>query len=221
MKKKGMAYTVLAIVLSLINVIVFVVPTEKTSTFWIAYAFTTVAFIAQIIVLQFSFKNEDNLKSKFLGIPIISVGITYLAIQMVAFAVFLIFPTIPSWIAIIVCAAITGISAICLIGTDVARKEIERVEEKVGKKVFYIKSLQVDVEMLAQNEADTDTKETLKKLADKIRFSDPMSADELADLETQITEKVGELKTAEDKSAIINVLDSLITERSKKAKLLK
>ena len=221
MKKKGTAYIVLTIVFALINVIAFAVPTAKTGAFWIAYVFTTIAFAVQIGVWQFAFKSEDKLKSKFLGIPIISVGITYLVIQIIAFAVFLIFPTIPSWIAIIVSAVILGISGICLIGTDVARKEIERVEENVGKKVFYIKSLQVDVEMLAKNETDADTKEALNKLAQKIRFSDPMSADELADLEAQITEKVSELKTAENKTAIINVLDSLITERNKKAKLLK
>lgn len=221
MKKKGMAYAVLAIVFALINVIAFAVPTEKTSTFWIAYAFTAVAFLAQIVVWQFSFKSDDKLKSKFLGIPIISVGVTYLVIQIIAFAVFLIFPTIPSWIAIIVCAVITGVSAICLIGTDIARKEIDRVEKKVGKKVFYIKSLQIDVEMLAKNEADANIKEALKKLADKIRFSDPMSSEELSCIEAEIAEKVKELKTAENKTAIITVLDSLITERNNKAKLLK
>lgn len=221
MKKKGMAYAVLAIVFALINVIAFAVPTEKTSTFWIAYAFTAVAFLAQIVVWQFSFKSDDKLKSKFLGIPIISVGVTYLVIQIIAFAVFLIFPTIPSWIAIIVCAVITGVSAICLIGTDIARKEIDRVEKKVGKKVFYIKLLQIDVEMLAKNEADANIKEALKKLAEKIRFSDPMSDEALVDLEAEITAKVKELKTAENKAGIITVLDSLITERNKKAKLLK
>ena len=43
----------------------------------------------------------------------------------------------------------------------------------------------------------------------------------LADLEAEITAKVKELKTAENKAEIITVLDSLITERNKKVKLLK
>lgn len=221
MKKKGIAYAVLAIVFALINIIASAVPTEKTATFWIAYAFTAVAFLVQIIVWQFSFKSEDKLKSKFLGIPIILVGITYLVIQIIAFSVFLIFPTILSWIAIIVCAVITSISVICLIGTDVARKEVERVEEKVGKKVFHIKSLQVDVEMLVSEEPDADTKVALTKLAEKIRFSDPMSSNALADIEMEITAKVKELKTSKNKAVIINALDLLLTERNKKVKILK
>ena len=220
-KNKGMAYAVLAIVFVLFNVIAFAVPTAKTSTFWIAYVFTTIAFASQIAIWKFAFKGADTLKSKFLGIPLISVGITYLIIQLITFTIFMAFPIAPSWIAIVVCALILGISAISLIGTETGREEINRVEEKVEKKVFYIKSLQVDIEMLASDETDDDIKAALTKLVEKIRFSDPMSNDVLADIEAEITAKVKELKTAENKTEIIKVLDSLITERNKKAKLLK
>ena len=220
-KNKGMAYAVLAIVFVLFNVIAFAVPTAKTSTFWIAYVFTAIAFASQIAIWKFAFKGADTLKSKFLGIPLISVGITYLIIQLIAFAIFMAFPIAPTWIAIVVCALILAISAISLIGTETGREEINRVEEKVEKKVFYIKSLQVDIEMLASDETDADTRATLTKLAEKIRFSDPMSNEILAELEAEITAKVKELKTAENKAEIIKVLDSLLLERNKKAKLLK
>ncbi len=220
-KNKGMAYAVLAIAFVLFNIIAFAVPTAKTATFWIAYAFSVVAFASQIVIWEFAFKGADTLKSKFLGIPLISVGITYLVIQIIAFAVFMALPLTASWIAIVVCALILGISAICLIGTETGREEINRVEEKVEKKVFYIKSLQVDVEMLASAEQDSDTKMALTKLAEKIRFSDPMSDEALVDLEAKITAKVEELKTAEDKAEIITVLDSLLTERNKKCRILK
>ena len=220
-KNKGLAYAALAIAFVLFNVIAFAVPTAKTATFWIAYAFTTIAFASQIAIWKFAFKGADTLKSKFLGIPLISVGITYLIVQIVAFAIFMALPLAASWIAIVVCALILGISAICLIGTETGREEINRVEEKVEKKVFYIKSLQVDVEMLASTETDSDTKTALTKLAEKIRFSDPMSNEVLADLEAEINAKVKELKTAENKAEIITVLDSLVTERNKKVKIMK
>lgn len=220
-KNKGMAYAVLGIAFVLFNVIAFAIPTVKTVTFWVAYVFTVIAFISQIAVWKFVFVGADTLKSKFLGIPLISVSSTYLIVQLIAFAIFMVLPLKASWIAIIVCALILGISAICLIGTETGREEINRVEEKVEKKVFYIKSLQVDIEMLASVEIDTNTKQKLTKLADKIRFSDPMSNDALYDLEAEITEKVKELKTADKKAEIITVLDSLITERNKKAKILK
>lgn len=220
-KNKNMAYAVLGIAFVLFNVIAFAVPTAKTTTFWIAYVFTAVAFALQIAIWSFAFKGTDTLKSKFLGIPLILVGITYLIIQIIVFAIFMVFPIVSTWIAIVVCALILGISAICLIGTETGREEINRVEEKVEKKVFYIKSLQVDVEMLASTETDSDTKAALTKLAEKIRFSDPMSSGALTDIETEISAKVKELKTAENKSEIITIINSLITERNKKAKILK
>lgn len=220
-KNKGMAYAVLAIAFVLLNVIAFAVPTAKTATFWVAYVFTAVAFALQIGIWNFAFKGTDTLKSKFLGISLISVGITYLIVQIIAFAVFMALPLTASWIAIVVCALILGISVICLIGTETGREEINRVEEKVEKKVFYIKSLQVDIEMLASAETDVDIKSALTKLAEKIRFSDPMSNEALAELEAEITAKVKELKTAEDKAEIITVLDSLLTERNKKCRILK
>ena len=222
MKKNSvMAYAVLAISFTLFNVIAFVIPTAKTATFWIAYAFTVIAFASQIAIWKVAFNGANTLKSKFLGIPLIPVGITYWIIQIIAFVVFMALPLTASWIAVVVCALILGISAICLIGTEIGREEISRVEEKVEKKVFYIKSLQVDIEMLSSTESDVDTKAALIKLAEKIRFSDPMSNEALAELEAEISAKVKELKTAENKAEIITVLDSLIVERNKKAKLLK
>lgn len=220
-KNKAMAYAVLAIAFVLFNVISFAVPTTKTSTFWIAYAFSAVAFASQIAIWKFAFKGADNLKSKFFGIPLIIVGIIYLFVQIVAFAVFMALHLTESWIAIVVCTLILGISAICFIATETGRKEINRVEENVEKKVFYIKSLQVDIEMLASTETDSDTKAALTKLAEKVCFSDPMSNTALFDLEGKIADKVRELKAAAEKPAIITELNSLIDERNKKIKLLK
>lgn len=220
-KNKGMAYTVLCIAFVLFNVIAFGIPTVKTSTFWVGYVFTAVAFISQIAIWKFAFKGADTLKSKFLGIPLISVGITYLIIQLIAFAVFMTLPLTASWIAIVVCALILGISAICLIGTETGREEINRVEEKVEKKVFYIRSLQVDVELLANKETDAETKAVLTQLAEKIRFSAPMSHEQLAELEMQIAAKVSALKTATNKSEIIAEIISCLDERNKKCKILK
>ena len=220
-KNKGMTYAVLGIAFVLFNVIAFAIPTVKTSTFWVAYVFTAVAFISQIAIWKFAFKGADTLKSKFLGIPLISVGITYLIIQLIAFAIFMALPLTASWIAIVVCALILGISGICLIGTETGREEINRVEEKVEKKVFYIKSLQVDIEMLANSETDAETKAALTKLAEKIRYSDPMSNVALADLEDRIREKVTALRTADHKLEIIAELDLLLAERDRKAKILK
>lgn len=220
-KNSTKGYAILGILFALVSVIAFVLPTEKTATFLLAYAFTVVAFAAQIGIWKIAFGKQETLKSKFLGFPVIHIGVVYLIVQIVAFAVFMFVPTAPAWIVVIVCVLIAGISAICMIAADTGRSEIERVEAKVQKKVFYIRSLQVDVELLANKETDAEIKVALTQLAEKIRFSDPMSHEQLAELETQIVAKVSDLKTATNKTDIVAEILSLLDERNKKCKILK
>lgn len=222
MKKNNlMSYLALGIVFALFNVIAFVIPTDKTATFWTAYVFSVVAFAVQIPLWKIALGKKDTLKSKFLGIPVIHVGITYLIIQLITFAVFMVFPTLPVWLAVIVCTIILAISALCAIAGQAGATEINRVEEKIKVKRAFIQFLQTDIEMLGESETDAETKAALKKLAEKVRFSDPMSHEMLGELETKITAKVNELKTTADKKAIISEIELLLTERNKKCKILK
>lgn len=222
MKKNNlMSYLSLGIVFVLFNVIAFVIPTEKTTTFWTAYAFSVVAFAVQIPLWKIAFGKKDTLKSKFLGIPVVHVGITYLIIQLIAFAVFMIFPTLPVWLAVVVCVIILAISALCAIAGQAGASEINRVEEKIKVKRAFIQFLQTDIEMLAESESDAETKAALSKLAEKVRFSDPMSHEMLGELESRISAKVEEMKTIADKKALIGEVEILLTERNKKCKILK
>lgn len=220
-KNKGMAYAVLAITFVLFNVIAFAVPTAKTATFWTAYAFSVVAFAVQIPLWKIAFGKKDTLKSKFLGIPVIHVGIAYLIIQLIAFAVFMIFPTLPAWLAVVVYAIILTISALCAIAGQAGANEISRVEEKIKVKRAFIQFLQTDIEILVESETDAETKAALSKLAEKVRFSDPMSHEMLGELESRISVKVEEMKTAADKKALVGEVETLLVERNKKCKILR
>lgn len=222
MKKNSIkGYVILGILFALVNIISFVVPTIKTVAFWIAYVFTVAAFAAQIVIWKTALGKKDALKSKFLGFPIVHIGIIYVIMQTVVFVVFLFVPSLPIWSVIVICSIIAGISSVCMISADTGCNEIERVEVKVQKKVFYIRELQADVELLADAETDNDIKTALIQLAEKIRFSDPMSNEQLADLESKIFSNVLELKMVEDKAKIITELTSLLDERNKKCKILK
>ncbi len=108
-----------------------------------------------------------------------------------------------------------------MIASDVGRSEIERVSVKVREKTFYIKQLQTEVELLAGAETDAATKSELAQLAEKIRYSNPMSDEQLADIEDRITAKIAELKSSANKVKIINELNSLLDERNRKCKLLR
>lgn len=220
-KNSTKGYVILGILFALVSIIAFAVPTVKTATFWIAYVFTAAAFAAQIGIWKTALGKEYALKSKFLSFPVVHIGIVYAVIQVIAFAVFMFVPTLPAWSAIVVCSIIASVSAVCMISADAGRNEIERVEAKVQKKVFYIRELQADIELLADNENDAAVKKALTQLAERIRYSDPMSNEQLADLENKISTKVAELKTASNKLELVTELTSLLDERNKKCKILK
>lgn len=220
-KNSSKGYLILSILFVLVSVIAFAVPSEKNTAFWISCAFTLIAFAAQIVIWKSTLGRAESLKSKFLGFPVIHIGIVYLVVQVIVFVVFLFIPTLPIWSEVVACAVVTGVSAVCMIASDVGRSEIERVSAKVQEKASFIKHLRTEIELLADAETDIATKSALMQLAEKTRYSDPMSVEQLADIEGRITEKIAELKVSTDKAKIINKLNSLLDERNRKIKILK
>ena len=220
-KNSSKGYILLGILFVLVSVIAFTVPAAKTAAFWISYVFTVIAFATQIAIWKAALGRNESLKSKFLGFPVVHIGIVYLVIQSITLATFLFIPTLPIWSAVVACAAIAGVFAVCLITSDVGRSEIERVSAKVQEKAFYIKQLQADVELLSGAETDAATKSALTQLAEKIRYSDPMSNEQIADIEDRITARIAALKSATDKAKIIAELNLLLDERNRKTKILK
>ena len=216
MMKYKNGYIGLVVLAILISVIAFAVPTEKTASFWIAYIFTLVAILGQIYVWK-----QGNRKSKFLGLPTLYVGSIYLAAQLIVFAIFKAIPTLPAWSAVVICCVILGIAIISILSVQSAQTEIERVENKVNTKVSYIRNMQTEVEMLAEIETNPEVKEKLKELAEKIRFSDPMSNEKLQALENNITEEIKEFGRSEDKIKSIEKIETLVTQRNKMCKNLK
>lgn len=214
-------YMILGILFALVSIIALVVSQMKTAAFWIAYAFTVIALAAQIGIWKVALGKEGTLKSKFLGFPVIHIGIIYLGVQLVVFAVVIFVPMLPIWSTIVLCTIIIGISAVCMIASEAGRDEIERVEIIAQKKIFYIRELQANVELLVDNEKNVEIKTALMRLLEKIRYSDPMSSEQLKDLEGRISAKVAEMKTATNITEIIAELNSLLDERNKKCKILK
>ena len=66
-KNKILGYVILVITIVLMSVIAFVLPTEKTNIFWITYAFTVIAYLAQILIWKTALGKAETLNSKFFG----------------------------------------------------------------------------------------------------------------------------------------------------------
>lgn len=215
-----------AIALVVFNVITFVVANETVGlasvspSFWVGYTFITIAFIGNLICSLLFFK-EENKGKVFLNIPIINLAYSALIVSLIVGAVAMAVPQIPCWIGVIVDVFVLAFYAIAIVKASAAADIVNDVEQKVKAQTFFIKSLTVDIEMLAKKEKNPEIKQQLKKLAEKAKYSDPTSIDALADLESKIANKVNKLKIADNKLEIINQIDLLLTERNRKIKIIK
>jgi len=228
-KNKGMFFAAVFIILAVFNVVVFVIPFSKGGGFWTGYGFSMLAILLAAAVSFYAFDRE-GLKSKFYGIPLISVVWRYLVIQVIASVIemvlFQFVPSIPFQYAIALNVILLGVCLLGLITVEASREEIERIDVKIKEKVFYIKSLQADVESLI-SKVPEDAKKMLKDLAETIRYSDPISSPQLAAIENKIEAKTAAIAEAVDNTdgdaikTLCDELQQLFAERNRKCKVLK
>jgi len=227
-KNKGIFFVSVFIIIAVYNVVVFVIPFNRGGGFWTGYGFSMLAMLLTATVGFFVF-DKETLKSKFYGIPLIYVVWRYLIIQLIIsfFEIVLDFIPIPFQYGLALNTIILGACLIGLFTVKLAKDEIERIDKKVKEKVFYIKSLQVDIEGLVGKVSDDSLKNLLKDLVEVIRYSDPMSSPQLAAIENKIEARSAALTEAVEKSdgetvkVLSNDLQQLFAERNKKCKILK
>lgn len=219
--KKQNGYLILGIVFAAFTVVAFAAPFIKTPVFWVSYLFGLAAMCFQIPLWNKALKGE-SLKSKFLGFPVLYIGVTYLIVQLIISLIMMAVPGIPVWIAIIVDVVILAIICTLVISGDVAKTAIEKTEEKVQIKTAFLKSIKADVDILLSEEKDPEIKKELSKLSDDIKYSDPMSSSELEEIEKLIVDKLAAFTTVgEYKASQVAEIRELVNQRNIKCRALK
>ena len=225
-KSKVLSLVVVFIILIVYNIVVFMLPFDRSGMFWTGYGFSMVAILLTVGTGFYAFARE-GLRSKVYGWSLISLAWWYLIVQLIVSLLQMILSFISFQYGIIVNVILLGAFLVGLIATDTGKEEIERIDEKIKEKVFYIKSLQADVEGMVSKSTDEPTNKALKDLAEAIKYSDPMSSSKLAAIENKIEAKVVDLTNVivtSDSNAIRSVCDELqqlLAERNRKCKILK
>lgn len=231
--KKNIKFYIIAwaILLALFNLIAFISPGwaafEKYSgSFWTGYIFITLAFVGQLVCSLFAFK-EDKKEKFFLSLPLITLSYTGLILTLVFGTLCMLVSFLPYWVAVIICAVILAVYAIAVLKAKAAAEISSATGEKVKARTFFIRSLTVDCENLLAKAKSEQAKTACNKVYDAVRYSDPMSSDELSSVEEKISAKIGELSTAVtacDDEKITVLADEtvlLVKERNNKCKVLK
>ncbi len=227
-KKYTIAWAVLVVIF---NVIVFVVPSnvggmdKYGGAFWAGYALIMLTFIGQLVCAKLAM-NADSNEKFFLNLPMITISYTATILSIICGAACMAIPNVPNWAGIIVCAIILGFTAIAVIKASAAAELIEDTGKKVKAQTVFIKLLTTDAEALMAKAETEEAKAATKKVYEAVRFSDPMSVEALAGVESQITLKFHEFADAvtggaEGISKLADELVILLDERNKKCKVLK
>lgn len=220
------------ILVLLFHIIVLLIPNEVVrmnkfnGTFWVSYGGILLAFIGQLLCAYFTFK-EENKQKIFYNLPLITISYFATLISVVLGAIFMVIPSLPNYLGAIACVLVLGLNTISVIKAKAAADMVGFIENKVQNNTHFIKSLTVDMENLKEQAMTDPIKAEVKKIYEAVRYSDPISNDALADLESQIVEKYDALTQAVAQGnlgmvqAVAGEMIILINNRNKKCKLLK
>lgn len=215
-----------AILLVLYLLVAFLIPFAKTPVFWLSFGYTLAAFAVAGAAFWIAFLRHPGAKSRFYGFPIAKIGATYWLTQVITGIVAMALGSwIPVWLAVLVYTAAFGAAAIGLIAADAVADEIHAQDAKLRKNVTVMRTLQSQVSQL--DCTDPEAAAAVKKFAEELRYSDPVSSPALEEAERDLSAAVANLQSAvmdNDTPAIkqlCRTASRLLTERNRLCKLNK
>ena len=215
----------------LYNVVLFLVANfdGHGAGFWLSYVFMLIAFGSLAVCGALVSSRGAQTKDWIFGFPVIKHSFIYLISELVVSIIFMALDASDlSWKAGFVVQRIRLAVFIGLVATTfMAKSTVEKTELKVKDASTYIRLLETDAEMVAAKADDASTKAAFLKLAEAIRYSDPMSNPSLFELEKQIAQHINTADRcvfAKDYAGAIwccNKAQQLLSERNMKTKALK
>lgn len=186
----GLIYLIVFLVF---NMLVFFIFKEKNGIFWMSYIFAVIAFAVKILSTFLAFKSFE-VEAAFFGIPLASLSVYYFFAQVFVSVIFMIFKNAPFKLAFAIQVIILAAFAIVAIITLFTRDAVQDVNDSIKINTTAIKTMQADVEAMMDGVRDVELRNRLRKLAETIRYSDPMSNDAVLDIEDQIMESISLLR---------------------------
>ena len=228
-KKTLITLLILLIVAAIYNVVYFAVPWKRelsNAAFWVTYGCTWLALVFAGIVTAIAFGKKD-LKSRVFGIPIFYVGYCVVILQLVIdFVVMGVgsWYEIKYWIPLIIEVLVYGIAAISVIARTAYRDSIDQMETKAEQKKAFIKEFRIELDVLVSSNKIDSIKPELDTLAEKVRYTDPVSSSAVTEVEDQIVNEFELLQKAisdgeADKTKnLISKISNLLDERKARLK---
>lgn len=190
MKKLGYiaSYIALILVYGLANLILFLlIPEGRTelSSFWIAWSFTFPVGIISALLVTLYCSKEGN--STIVKVPLLySIQYTFAFIYLIVGILFMSLGLEKTKIVWIVEATITVVFVIIMLYAWVGSSYISKNQAHERNKILYRDMQFASVKDCISRVNDPEISKMLNRLAQKVRFSDPMSHESLRIYEVRI-----------------------------------
>lgn len=229
MKKNNIRAAVIAAILLLVyHLVIFIMPFLHNGIFWLSYGFTLDAFVIAGAACVIAFRSGADLNSKFFGYPVARTGIVYLLIQLVISIVFMALAAyVPIWLGVLVYALALAVAVIGIIVKDTVRDFVLSQDMKLTKEVALMRAAQSKLNQMIALCNDVEAAAAIRKLAEDFRFSDPVSAPSLTEIEADLSANIDELQKAivdEDYPSVLVLCKHtklMLMERNRLCKLSK
>ena len=198
-KSKYIPVIIGIIFIAIYNILYFCIPFNRdlsSGSFWTCYIFTNLFVLTALFCWYFSF-NKAQLKSKILGITIFKASYLFLLSQLVFNILILIigsFISIPSWICIIIESILLAFLIVIILVGNGYRDTINSIQNKEEKATSFLNEIKINFEILNDLSKESNYSFEINRLNEKIKYQDPVSNDEVNDLEKEILDLTFELK---------------------------
>lgn len=169
-------YVFLIVGIGIYSLCAFVLVDEYSYRFWLAYVFTVIAFLIQILVPFIAFSKETENTDIFLGIPLFIPGSIYLAVQLIIGVGIMIVP-LSFRVALLIEAVCFACFILVMIVLTAGKEVIIESDVETEKSIEFIKNLTLQAEKLYEEGKGTEREVELKRLWEAVRYSDPVSKD--------------------------------------------
>ena len=210
------------IVLVFIIYVVAAMPFSKTGVFWATFAFSLVAFLAQAYTLHTIMKSQAPIKDRIYDFPLIRISALYLAVQLLVSLLLMRFSVkVSLFTAVLIEMVILAAAVMGFLAVGAVQKEMISQEMQLKKKLAGMEELQSRVHLLISRCGEGQIRELLQKLAEEIRYSNPVSGEYSEEIEEEIAVLLGEVEAAaldgdvENTAELCTQLKGLLKERDR------
>ena len=162
-------------------------------------------------------------RSLFLGMPGLVVSSALALLTAVCGLVFINVTAIPTWVGALVLSVLLAFDAACCLGVRAAAAHVEAVDEATARAIGVVTQLRARADALAACAAGAQGKAAVGRVADALRFAEPVSNDLTAGVDVSLQAAFAEFEQAvrAHGADVDQAADKVLTLMAERASLCK